>query len=60
MGEISMGKVIKSSQIKEIALNPSYYTKEELESLINEGLPVRWINADEEGDKNIFTLTVEE
>ena len=55
-----MKKIIKSSQIKEIALNSAYHTKDELESLIIQGVPARWMTEDEEGDKNIFILTIEE
>lgn len=53
-------KVVKSSQIIEIALNSSYNTKEDFESLISQRIPVRWMTEEEEDDKNICTLTVEE
>ena len=55
-----MGKMIESSEIKEIALNSSYCTKEDLESLITQGIPARWMTEEEEDDKNIFVLITEE
>ena len=55
-----MGKMIESSKIKEIALNSSYCTEEDLESLIIQGLPARWMTEDEEDDKNIFVLIAAE
>ena len=55
-----MKKVVKSSQIKEIALSSAYHTEEELENLIIQGVPARWMSEDEEDDKNIFILTIEE
>lgn len=51
---------IESCQIIEIVLNSSYNTKEDFENLISQGIPVRWMTEEEEDDKNIFTLTVEE
>lgn len=51
---------IESSQIIEIALNSSYNTKEDFKNLISQGIPVRWMTEEEEDDKNIFTLFVEE
>ena len=55
-----MKKVIGNSEIKEIALNSLYCTEEDLESLIIQGIPARWMTEDEEDDKNIFVLIVEE
>ena len=60
-----MKKVVKSSQIKEIILNPSYYTEDRV---ILAGSPTRkvqgfkthWMTVDENDGKNIFILIVEE
>lgn len=51
---------IKSSEIIEIALNSSYNTQEDLDNLLSQGIPARWMTEDEENDKNIFTFIVEE
>lgn len=51
---------IKSSEIIEIALNSSYNTQEDLDNLLSQGIPARWMTEDEEDDKNIFTFIVEE
>lgn len=55
-----MEKEVKSSEIKEIALNPAYVTNEELKSLEIQGFPVRWMREDEHSDKEIFTLLIDE
>ena len=55
-----MKKEVKSSEIKEIALNPAYMTNDDLESLINQGFHARWMREDEGNDKSIFTITVDE
>lgn len=51
---------VESSQIIEIVLNSSYNTEEDFKNLISQGIPVRWMTEEEEDDKNIFTLFVEE
>lgn len=51
---------IKSSQFIEIALNSAYNTEKDLDNLICQGIPARWMTEDEEDDKNIFTFTAEE
>lgn len=55
-----MEKVINDYEIKEIALNPTYMTNDDIESLKNQGFRVRWMREDEGNDKNIFTITVDE
>lgn len=55
-----MKKVVKSSQIKEIALNPSYYTEDRLIHFVVQGFKARWMTEDESDGKNIFILIVEE
>lgn len=51
---------IRSSQIIEIALNSAYNTEDDLENFMSQGIPARWMTEDEEDDKNIFILIVEE
>lgn len=51
---------IENSQIIEIVLNSAYNTEEDLENLISQCIPARWMTEEEEDDKNIFTFTVEE
>ena len=53
-------KIVQSSQIKEIALNPLYYTEDRLIHFIVQGFKVRWMTEDESVGKNIFILIVEE
>lgn len=55
-----MNKIVKSSQITEIALNSAYNTEDELERLVIQGIPARWMSEDEEDDKNNFILIIEE
>lgn len=55
-----MKKEVKSSEIKEIALNPSYVTNEDFKNLKIEGFPVRWMREYENSDKDIFTLLIDE
>ena len=55
-----MEKVINDYEIKEIVLNPTYLTDDDLKSLKNQGFRVRGMRENEDGDKNIFTLIVEE
>ena len=55
-----MEKVINDYKIEEIALNPTYLTDDDRKSLKNQGFRVRWMRENEDGDKNIFTLIVEE
>ena len=50
-----MEKVINGYKIEEIALNPDY----DLKSLKNQGFRVRWMRENEDGDKNIFMITVD-
>ena len=44
---------------KKLPLNPAYLTDDDLKSLKNQGFRVRWIREDEDGDKNIFMITVD-
>lgn len=55
-----MRKEIKSSEVKEIVLNPAYVTNENFANLKIQGFPVRWMREDEGSDKDIFTLKVDE
>lgn len=55
-----MKKEIKSSEIKEIALNPAYATNDDFQTLEIQGFPVRWMREDEHSDKEIFTLLIDE
>ena len=55
-----MKKEVKSSEIKEIALNPAYVTSEDFKTLEIQGFPVRWMREDENSDKDIFTLLIDE
>lgn len=48
------------SEIKEIALNPAYVTSEDFKTLEIQGFPVRWMREDENSDKDIFTLLIDE
>lgn len=54
-----MEKVINDYKIEEIALNPTYLTDDDLKSLKNQGFRVHWMREDEDGDKNIFMITVD-
>ena len=60
IGEKIMKKEVKSSEIKEIALNPAYVTSEDFKTLEIQGFPVRWMREDENSDKDIFTLLIDE
>lgn len=53
-------KIVQSSQIKEIALNPLYYTEDRLIHFVVQGFKARWMTEDESDGKNIFILIVEE
>lgn len=53
-------KIVQSSQIKEIALNPLYYTEDRLIHFTVQGFKARWMTEDESVGKNIFILIVEE
>lgn len=53
-------KIVQSSQIKEIALNPLYYTEDRLIHFRVQGFKARWMTEDESVGKNIFILIVEE
>ena len=55
-----MEKVINDYEIKEIALNPAYMTSEDFKTLEIQGFPVRWMREDENSDKDIFTLLIDE
>ena len=55
-----MKKEVKSSEIKEIALNPAYMTSDDFKTLEIQGFPVRWMREDEHSDKEIFTLLIDE
>ena len=55
-----MKKEVKSSEIKEIALNPAYMTIEDFKTLETQGFPVRWMREDKHSDKEIFTLLIDE
>ena len=55
-----MKKYINDYEIKEIALNPAYVTKEQYQTMKTQGFNVRWMEEDEGNDKNIFTLLIEE
>lgn len=55
-----MRKEVKSSEVKEIVLNPAYVTNENFANLKIQGFPVRWMREDEGSDKDIFTLKVDE
>lgn len=52
--------MVKSSEIKEIVLNPAYCTKEYFKTLEIQGFPVRWMDEDEGNDQDIFLLEIEE
>lgn len=53
-------KIVNDYEIKEILLNPAYMTNDDLKSLENKGLSVRWMEEDEGSDKNIFKIIVDE
>lgn len=55
-----MEREVKSSEIKEIVLNPAYLTNNDFKTLEIQGFPVRWMREDEGSDKEIFTLLVDE
>ncbi len=55
-----MQNVVKSGEIKEIVLNPRYCTKNDFETLLIGGFPVRWMRKDEETDENIFSVSIPE
>ena len=55
-----MKKEVKSSEIKEIALNSAYMTSEDFKTLEIQGFPVRWMRENENSDKDIFTLLIDE
>lgn len=57
---IFIKREVKSSGVKEIALNPAYVTNEDFANLKIQGFPVRWMREDEGGDKDIFILAVDE
>lgn len=52
-----MKNIVKSNQIKEVALNSAYFTEGDLKTLINQGYLARWMTEDEKNDQNIFILT---
>lgn len=51
---------IGSSQIKELILNPAYYTSKDFNSIDVQGIPVRWMKEDEGDDDNIFEIIIDE
>ena len=53
-----MQNVVKSDEIKEIVLNQRYFTKNNFETLLIGGFPVRWMKEDEKTDGNIFSLLI--
>lgn len=53
-------KIVNDYEIKEILLNPAYMTNDDLKSLKNKGLSVRWMEEDEGSDKSIFKIIVDE
>lgn len=55
-----MKNIVKSNQIKEVALNSAYFTEGDLKTLINQGYLARWMTEDEKNDQNIFILTLDE
>lgn len=52
-------KTVGSGEIKEFVLNSTYLTDEDFETLVNTGVPVRWMEEDEGNDKDIFVLEIE-
>lgn len=52
--------IVKSSEIKEIVLNPAYCTDEEYIEMKKRDVPVRWMEEDEGSDNDIFTFIVDE
>lgn len=55
-----MKREVKSSEIKEIVLNPAYLTNDDFKTIEIQGFPVRWMREDEGSDKEIFTLLVDD
>ena len=55
-----LGYELKKEEIKEIALNPHFCSKDDYETLVNQGFPVRWMMEDEANKKNIFEVTITE
>ena len=55
-----MRKEVKSSEVKEIVLNPAYVTNEDFAKLKAQGFPVCWMREDEGSNKDIFILIVDE
>lgn len=51
-----MGKAIKKEEIKEMILNPAYYSKEYFEALKKYNFPVRWMTKNEIKTKEIFVI----
>ena len=55
---------INNYEIKEIALNPMYVTKEYFETLkiqgLSQGINVRWMTKNEYAENNIFTVLVKD
>lgn len=54
-----MRKEVKSSEVKEIVLNPAYVTNEDFANLKIQGFPVRWMRENEGSDKDIFILIID-
>lgn len=57
---IFIKREVKSSEIKEIALDSAYLTNDDFKTLEIQGFPVRWMQEDEGSDKEIFILLVDE
>lgn len=53
-----MVKMIKSSEIKKIVLNPMFYSIEEFESLESSGYDVCWMKDEEKDVRENFTIEV--
>lgn len=52
--------MVKSSEIKEIVLNPEYCTEDDFRSFENRGVSIRWMEEDEGSDVDIFYLITDE
>lgn len=50
--------MVKSSEIKEIALNPIFISNEDFESLENSGFQVRWMTDKEKDARRTFTIEI--
>jgi len=51
-------KMIKSSEIKEIALNPIFNSIEDFENLENSGFNVRWMTDEEKDVRENFMIEI--